>query len=75
MGSGTEIHIPNLCFVEMSVNYKWIDNLGFYLFFNSISVISGRWEGDNKKQCAIEYLLQIKRSLLHTGLEPGSDGA
>ena len=28
----------------------WIDDLRFYVLFDSISVISGRWEGD-KKYC------------------------
>ena len=27
----------------------WMDHLLCYIFFNSISVISGRWEGDNAR--------------------------
>ena len=32
-----------------------MDDLRFYVLFNSISVISGRWEVDNERLCAMEY--------------------
>ena len=41
-----------------------IDYLGFYILFNNISVISGRWEGDNKRLCAMEPCLQLKHICL-----------
>ena len=49
-----------------------IDDVQFYLLFNSISVISGQWVGDNERLCAVEPHLQLKRSLLHAGLESGT---
>ena len=38
--------------------------------FNSISVISGRWTGDNEKLCAMEPRLRLERSPPRAGLEP-----
>ena len=32
----------------------WIDDLRFYVFFISISVISGQRMNDNEKLCALE---------------------
>ena len=31
-----------------------MDDLRFYVLFNSISVISGRWADDNERLCAME---------------------
>ena len=31
-----------------------MDDMRFYVLFNSISVISGRWADDNEKLCALE---------------------
>ena len=31
-----------------------MDDLRFYVLFNSISVISGRWLGGNERLCAVE---------------------
>ena len=42
----------------------------FYVLFNSISIISGRLEGDNEKLCAMKSSLQLKRSPPEAGLEP-----
>ena len=39
-----------------------MDDLRFYVLFNSISIISGRCLGDNKRLCAMEPRLQLKRS-------------
>ena len=52
--------------------YGWMNNLQFYVIFNSISVISGRWPGDNKRLCAIESRLRLKRSVPLAMLEPGT---
>ena len=35
----------------------WVDGLRFYALF---LVISGRWEADNDRRCAIEPRLQMK---------------
>ena len=37
----------------------WIDELRFYVLFNSVSVISGQWEVDNEKLCAMELRLSL----------------
>ena len=39
----------------------WMDDLRFYVLFNSISVISGQWEVDNERLCAMELHLRLKR--------------
>ena len=46
---------------------KWMDDLRFYVLFNSISVISGRWEVDNERQCAMEPCLRLRRFRLEQG--------
>ena len=33
---------------------RWLDDLRFYVLFNSISVISGRFLDDNERLCAME---------------------
>ena len=38
---------------------RWIDELRFHVLFNSISVISERWEGDNERLCAVETAFTI----------------
>ena len=41
------------------------------VLFESISVISKRWVGDNESLCAVEPRLRMKRSPTKAGLEPG----
>ena len=43
--------------------------LAILRIFNSISVISGRWTGDNEKLCATEPRLQLERSPPRAGVE------
>ena len=43
----------------------------FYVLFNNITVISGRWTDDNEMLCAMEPCLQLKSSPPQEGLEPG----
>ena len=43
-------------------------SLRFYVIFNSISIISGRWVGENERMCVIEPRLRFKRFSL-----PGID--
>ena len=45
----------------------WIDDLQYYVLFNSISVISGRWEVDNGWLCATELRLRLRRFRLEHG--------
>ena len=47
------------------------DDMRFYVHFNSISVISGRWISDNEGFCAVESRLWLKRSKPRAGLDPG----
>ena len=39
----------------------WMDDLRFYVLFNSVSVISGRWEVDNERLCGMELRLHLRR--------------
>ena len=41
---------------------KWMSNLRFYVLFNSVSVILGRWEVDNERLCAME-LFRLEQKL------------
>ena len=43
----------------------------FFAIFNSISLISGRWVGDNERPYAMEPHLLLKKSSPQSGLEPG----
>ena len=45
-------------------------DMRFYVLFNSISVISGRWEVDNERPCAMELRLRLKISA-RAGIELG----
>ena len=46
----------------------WMDDdLQFYVLFNSVSVISGQWEVDNERLCAIELCLWFRRFRLERG--------
>ena len=38
----------------------WIDDLGFYISFHSISIISERWEVYNERLCEMEPHLQLR---------------
>ena len=48
---GTEL------FWNIKIFDGWVDDLRFYVFFNSISVISGRWAGDIERLWAMESRL------------------
>ena len=41
-----------------------MDDLQFYILFSSISVISGQWEDDNGRLCAMELCLWLRRFCL-----------
>ena len=49
----------------------WMDDLQFHVLFNSISVISGQWEVDNEKLCAMKPCLQWRRFCLEQGSNSG----
>ena len=49
-----------------------MDDLTFYILFDSISIISGRWVGNNERLCAMEPHLRLKRSPPQVGLKLGT---
>ena len=46
---------------------RWMDDLRFYVLFNSVPVISGRWEVDNERLCAMELRLRLRKFRLERG--------
>ena len=55
--ASTTLHRPTTYFGAASEGMAgWVSpcDLRFYILFNSISVISGRWAGDNERLCAME---------------------
>ena len=49
----------------------WMDEPRFYVLFNGISVILGRWADENEKLCAITPRLRLRRFRLELGSDPG----
>ena len=49
-----------------------MDELWFNIPFNSISLISGRWKGEQEKLCAMKRRLGLEIILPPAGLEPGT---
>ena len=49
-----------------------MDDLRFYVLFNSISVISGRWANGNERLCAMEPRLRLRRVRLERGSNSGA---
>ena len=48
----------------------WMDDLRFYVLFNSISVISEKREVDNERLCAmVPTLFMVEKILPEAGLE------
>ena len=55
----------------------WMDDLRSYVLFYCISVISGRWLGDNERLRSMEPRLRLEKFPPQAGLESGtarSDG-
>ena len=49
-----------------------MDELGFYVHFNSISVISRQWNGEHERLCATKRLLGSGRISPTAGFEPAT---
>ena len=50
----------------------WLmDELRFYVLFNSISVTSGQWADDNERLCAMKSRLRLRRFRLEGDLTSG----
>ena len=56
----------------MKLNVDLMADLRFYVLFNSISVISGRWANDNERLCAMESRLRLRRVRLERGSNSGA---
>ena len=52
----------------------WMDDMRLYVLSNSISVISGRWEVDNKSLCAMGKIWKRNVSDLSLTRYGGHDG-
>ena len=63
--------MPTNTYLHAYCRNEWMDGLRFYVIFNSISVISGRWLADNERICAIEPLLRSIRFPPQARLESG----
>ena len=50
--------------IKVTVKIGWMDKLWFYVPFNSISIISGRWKGEHESLC------EMKRSLGSDRIDP-----
>ena len=48
-----------------------MNELGFYVSFNSTSVISEGWMGEHERVCAMKRLLGSERISPAAGFEPG----
>ena len=56
----------------ISINMQLMDGwIRFYVPFNSISVISGRWKGEHERLCAMKCCLGSGRISPPAGFEPG----
>ena len=57
--------------IQLSVHVVagWMDNLGFYVLFNSISVISGRWISDSEMLYTMAPGLRSERFASQAGIE------
>ena len=58
--------------VKSEFKDEWVGDLWFYILFNNILVISGRWAGDYENLCTVEPCLWLKRSPPQIGLKPGT---
>ena len=73
------LNLDHLLFWQYDIFYRqerlscdgWMDDLQFYVLFNRISVISGRWVDVNERLCAMEPRLRLRRVRLEWGLNPG----
>ena len=56
-----QLHERYRLVVTGCVGDGWMDDLRFYVLFNSITVISGRCLDDNERLCAMELRLRMRR--------------
>ena len=53
----------------LSILHLWMDKLRFYVPFNSISVITGRWKGEHERLCVVKRRLGSEKILPLAGFE------
>ena len=58
-------------FSNFCMDRRWMDELGFYIRFNSNSVISGRWKGEHERLCENEALFRFAKNLASSWI-PGA---
>ena len=61
-----------ICTLEKMRSQIWWMSSGFYVPFNSISVISGRWKGEHERLCAMKCRLYSGRISPQAGFEPAT---
>ena len=49
----------------------WIDDMRSFVLLNSISVISGQWEVDNERLCAMKLRLLVEKISPRARIELG----
>ena len=62
-----------ICTLEkcIAISDGWMSS-GFYVPFNSISVVSGRWKGEHERLCAMKCRLCSGRISPQAGFEPAT---
>ena len=68
------IYIPNMNAIALMV-YEYngrMEELGFYIPINSISVISGQWKGEHERLCAMKHHLGSERISPPAGFKPAT---
>ena len=60
-----------LALSEQHMREGWMDDLGYYVMFNNISVISGQWADDNES-CMKWNCLQLRRFCQASGAQIGT---
>ena len=61
-------------FSNFCMDRRWMDELGFYICFNSNSVISGWWKGEHERLCENEALFRFAKNLASSWI-PGARDA
>ena len=54
--------------IGLSILHLWMDELEFYVPFNNISVISGRWKDEHERLCVVKRRLGSEKILASSGI-------
>ena len=66
-GKSKNIKVSSAAIFVRPFKDGWMFDLQFYVLLNSISVISGQWEVDKERLCAMELHLWLRRFCLERG--------